>query len=542
MNKNLPPPRSNEIQPRAVEWGTLDLPYGGAAAPKPNDSENELRTTLLKYLRLALKHKLLLAVTCAVFLFGGLIDTLMTSKIYSGSTSIKIDRTVPRVINDQQSQNEEQYDDPQFYETQYELIKSRMLADRVATALNLAQTDFVESPQPGILHRLLGRASSDNLADDASAVTDRHEQAVGQIMAGLSIKPVLQSSIVQIRYACQSPIWAQQISIAVAEQYQKMLLDMRFSASTYARNFLDGRLQEVKLKLEASEKQLIAFAQKEGIVDADNKQPQIMTELQSIQNAYSSAVATRVTLEQTWRQTQVDGGAALPQVMSDSLIQAARGKLAQLRATYQDRLTVLKPGMPEMIALQTEISAAETDIRNQINLIKNSIKAQYDFAAANEKALGEKLDQIKAQALDLRGRSVDYTILSREVDTNRSLYDGLLQQFRQLGVVSEVATSNVSIVDRALLPSAPDSPSLRHNLLMALVLGLATATGVIFLIEILDDTFKTPEDLEEKLGISVLGVTPLFRGADKKMTAIAEVIGNPTSPLAEAYRSLRTAI
>ena len=272
-------------------------------------------------------------------------------------------------------------------------------------------------------------------------------------MGGLSVQPVLKSSIVQIRYASQDPAWAQRISIAVAEQYQKMLLDMRYSASSYARDFLDRQLQEVKLKLEASEKQLVAFAQKEGIVDADNKQPQIMTELAGIQNAYSSAVATRVTVEQTWRQTQVDGGAALPQVMSDGLIQAARGKLAQLRATYQDRLTVLKPGMPEMIALQTQINAAEVDIRNQINLIKNSVKSQYDVAVANEKALGEKFDQIKAQALDIRGRSVDYTILLREVDTNRSLYDGLLQQVRQLGVVSEVATSNVSIVDRAELPS-----------------------------------------------------------------------------------------
>ncbi len=116
-----------------------------------------------------------------------------------------------------------------------------------------------------------------------------------------------------------------------------MMLDMRFSASTYARNFLEERLQEVKLKLEASEKQLIEYAQKEGIVDADNKQPQISTELQAIQNAYSAAVATRITLEQSWQQAQADGGAALPQVMSDPIVQTARGKLAQLRANYQDR-------------------------------------------------------------------------------------------------------------------------------------------------------------------------------------------------------------
>ena len=494
MNKGLLPSRSNETPLQPVEGGALELPQGNAAAPRWNDSESDVRAAFLQYLGLALKHKALLAVTCALFLFGGVIVTLMTSKTYSSSTTIKIDRTAPRVINEQQPRNEDNYD-PQFYETQYQLIKSRMLADRVATALNLGQTDFVAVPQPGfmsdLLSKLLGRASSPKLADVAVAGENRQEQAVAQIMGGLSVKPILESSIVQIRYANRSPVWAQQISIAVAEQYEKMMLDMRFSAASYARNYLSDQLQEAKLKLEASEKQLIAYAQKEGIVDLDNKQPQITTELQAIQNAYSSAVANRVTLEQTWREAQVDGGAALPQVMSDSLIQAARGKLAQLRGTYQDRLTVLKPGMPEMIALQTQINATESDIKNQINLIKNSIKTQYDYAAANERALGEKLEQVKAQALDLRGRSVDYTIKSREVDTNRSLYDGLLQQFRQAGVLSEAATNNVSIVDRALLPSSPDSPSLRNNLLLALVLGLAAGACVIFVIEILDDTLKT---------------------------------------------------
>ena len=267
-----------------------------------------------------------------------------------------------------------------------------------------------------------------------------------------------------------------------------------------------------------------------------------MTELQGVQNAYSQAVTGRLLLEETYHQAQADGGASLPQVMSDGIIQGARAKLAQLRATYQDRLTVVKPDFPEMIALQTQINAAEKDIRAQITLIKNSIKSQYEAAAANEKALADKLAELKAHALDLRGRSVDYTILLREVDTNRTLYDGLLQQFRQLGVASDAESNNVSLLDRAELPSHPDSPSLSRNLVMSLVLGLLTAAGVVAFIEILDDTFKTPEDVEGNLGLSVLGITPLFRDPEGKKSALVEVAGDPTCPLAEAYRSLRTAI
>ena len=142
----------------------------------------------------------------------------------------------------------------------------------------------------------------------------------------------------------------------------------------------------------------------------------------------------------------------------------------------------------------------------------------------------------------MRQRSVDYTILKREVDTNRTLYDGLLQQYRQLGVASDAQSNNVSVVDRALLPGEPDSPSLVNNLMIAAALGLAAAAGCIGLIEVLDDTFKTPEDIEERLGLTVVGVIPVYKDPERKRSAIAEVMEDPTSPLAESYRSLRTAV
>ena len=142
----------------------------------------------------------------------------------------------------------------------------------------------------------------------------------------------------------------------------------------------------------------------------------------------------------------------------------------------------------------------------------------------------------------MRSRSVNYTILMREVDTNRSLYDGVLQQYRELGVASDAGMNNVSILDRAQLPGGPISPSLPTNLILSLALGLVAAAGAVWLIEVLDDTFKTSEDLEERLGIPTLGVIPLYRDPAKKKAAIVEILDDPSSPLAESYRSLRTAI
>jgi capsular exopolysaccharide synthesis family protein len=195
-----------------------------------------------------------------------------------------------------------------------------------------------------------------------------------------------------------------------------------------------------------------------------------------------------------------------------------------------------------MVALQHEISETEKDIRTQITRIKGSINDQYQAAAANEKALGDKIAQLKAEALDLRNRSVTYTILMRDLDTNRSLYDGVLQQYRELGVASDAQSNNVSLLDRAQLPGGPISPSLKKNLLLALALGIAAAAGAVWLIEALDDTFKSAEDLEEHLGLPVLGVIPLYRDPAKNKSAVSELMEDPTSPLAESYRSLRTAI
>ena len=412
MNLHLPKGSGEPPPPLTRGEGALEYTAFSKLPPQLENSQADLRTKLINYLVLAIKHKYLLTVIGGVFLFGGVIVTLRTPKIYSASTTIRIERSVPRVIRDQNVQSDAQIGDdfPQFYDTQYELIRSRQLADRVATALNLAQSDFLGVAQPSLLRMLIGRPAPAATGLDANAVRARRQRAVSQIMSGLSVQPVGQSSIVRITYAGLSPEWAQRISIAVAEQFEKLTLDMRFSITTYARNFLEERLQELKLKLETSERQLIEYAQKEGIVDVDNKQPQVLNEIQTVENAYAAAIIARQALEETWRQAQADGLGALPQVMSDPIVQAARTKLAQLRAAYQDRLPAVQSAHPAMRGLQAQISATDDDIRNQTKLIKASINDQYEAAAANEKALRDRLRQLKAAALDLRGRSIDYTI------------------------------------------------------------------------------------------------------------------------------------
>jgi capsular exopolysaccharide synthesis family protein len=536
MNIQRLPFRDGSYLPSASQARGVDQPYRGGGAPEFEPRGMDVRALILMVLGLVIKYRLLIAACCAGALLGGFIVTHLMPRVYSATTTIKIDRSSPTLLK---GQRDESSWDPQFLQTEFELIKSRSMAERVAANLNLGQTDFVPYAQPSLWGRLTG-ARGNPAELDAAAIQQRQRQAVGQIMGGLALRQAPMSSIVRISYSGPNPAWAQRISIAVAEHYERSTVDRRFRSSEQTRAFLDERLREIKIKLQESEKQLIDYAQIHGIVSVDEKQPAAAAALAAVQEAVAKATLDRVAKEQVWLLAQSGNVMALPQIMGDKLIQAARDRIGTLQATYQEKLTVLRPAFPEMVALRAQIQEAEKQVRTQVELIREATRREYEAARAQEAALLARLDDVKAELLDLRGRSVDYMMLLREVDTARSLYEGLLQQLRELSVTGEMQASNVSIIDRALLPGGPSSPSLRKNLLISLALGLFAAAGVIGLREVLDDTFKSPEEIEEGTGLATLGLVP--RGERKDGDLIAEIASDMTSPLAEAYRSLRTAL
>lgn len=220
-------------------------------SPESGGEVSPLRAMLFNYLSLALKHRKLIAAFAGAAVLAGLVVTIITPRVYSASTVVKIDRAALKVINSQIAQADGS-GDPQFYQTQYELIRSRSLAERVATTLNLAQSNFLEGGQGSLWSQ-----SGDILTDaerDPEVIKQRQRQAVSLIMENLVVQPVTLSSLVRIRFSSRSPQWAQRISVAVAENYERSTLDRRFGASQHARNFLDERLQQLKIKLQDSEK------------------------------------------------------------------------------------------------------------------------------------------------------------------------------------------------------------------------------------------------------------------------------------------------
>src|SRR5262245_59175454 len=515
-----------------------------------DESGSNFRQSFFKYLGLALKYRWLILTFCGLALAIGFIVTFTTTPIYHATVTIQIDLQAQQVVKLEGGPNREFVDNLRFYQTQYDLLRSRSLAEKVAADLNLAATpDFLNPPSTSAWEKL--RSMIFSLANTATPVTEdkgnfaqRKDVTASMVQSGLSVIPVPNSSLVRISFDSPSPVWAQRIANGVAESYASSNLERRYGATAYARNFLKERLDELKLKLEESEKAVVAYADEKELIETstntikgkDSKESLADSDLGALNSALQKVVTERLQAQELWEQANDSDGIHVPQILSDKSISTLRDHRATLMIEYQNKLSTFKPAYPDMQKLKAQIDQIGQEIKSAADVIKKSLKARYESALQTEVLLKKKMDETKRGVLDTRNKEIQFNILKREADTNRTLYEGLLQQYKDAGIAGAVDTNNVTVIDRAQLPGGPFKPSLRKNLLMALTLGLVAAGALSALFEIIDDTFKSPEEIEEKLGLAVLGVIPFADG-----DVLAQISGS-SSVLAEAFRSFRTAL
>ena len=495
-----------------------------------------------------------------ILLFTGIVvaavvtATYLKTPIYRASLSLQIDRESVRVFDSKQGavDTETFSSDYLYYQTQYELLKSRSLALRLVNQLGLANRP-AEVPLPPhslvaqVKEWLAGWLPKTSAADAAKpeppSETARVDAVVSGFLGGLTVDPVNNSRLVKLYYDSPDPKLAANILNTLATSYINLNLERRFDASTYARNFLQERLQQVKAKLEESERELIRFSGREQIINVDDTQNIVVQNLTAANAALGEAEKRRINTEALYRQMLGTRGQGLSQMLDSKIIQDLKQTKVKLEGQYQENLSIYKPAYPAMVQLRSQIGQMDALIAQEIGNIRAAITANYEAAKAEETLLRANLDQLKQQVLSLQNRSIQFNILRREVDTNRQLYEGLLQRFKEVGLAAGIGANNISIVDEAKAPTSPNTPNLRKNAWMALILGLLGGIGLAFLFEHLDDTYRRPEELEKRLGLAVLGVIPMTRQERGDNRPIA-LVGHedPRSAFAEAYRSVRTAL
>ena len=509
-----------------------------------DERRDEDEIDLLAYWHILVKRRWLVLSILAGVVALALLKTLMATPIYRATSVLQLEKQGTQVVQVEGIQPDGYGWDPDFLQTQYELIKSRSLAERVANELNLDQAALDQLSEPGWFGRMLAllrpqskaETEKKNVATAANAA-DELRSAAGIVSGGLSVEPVRNSRLVRINFDSSSPEFSARVANAVAEGFIAAGMERRFGASSYAKTYLEDQLKLTKAKLEQSERQLVAFAQKENIVNTGEAGQSLATQnLTQLNAALANAQDQRIRAEARWR--QASSGAMPADMIGNSNIRVLRQQQAQLQGTYQQKLQTFKPDYPEMQQLKGQIDELQRQIGQETGSVRASVKAEYDAAASQEQMLKGQIASLRDQALDVDGRSIQYNILKREVDTNRQLYDGLLQRYKEVGVAGDVRSNNISIIDRAEVPTWRFKPSLTRNLALGLLLGGMLGVLAAFLLEFLDDTIKTPDDVEQKLKLAVLGIIPKLGPKEN----IASVAGDPRSSFSEAYRSVRTAL
>ena len=499
---------------------------------------------LLAYWRILVKRRRLIASVLAVLVALSLLMTLMTQPLYRASALMQVEKEGPPIVATQGAMAAYSYGgwDPEFLNTQYELLKSRALAERVANELNLSAETLAGLNDPGWTGRVMALLRPASKPSVAAAAQPRRpqellQQATGVIRGGLAVAPLKESRLVTLSFDSPDPNFSARVVNAIAEGFIASTLERRMGTTSYAKTYLEDQLAQTKAKLEDSERKLVEFAQKEGLVSTGEKGASLASQnLTDLNGALAEAQNQRIRAEARWR--QASGGGAMPSdMLGASGIGGLQAQLGALQTQYQQKLQTFKPDYPEMQQLKGQLDEVQRQIAAEKGAIRASVKAEYDAAARQEGMLKGQIAALRGQALDVDSRSIGYNILRREADTNRQLYDSLLQRFKEVGAAGDVRSNNITIIDRAQ-GGYRFKPNLLKNLVMGLFAGLLLGVLLAFVLEFLDDSLKTAEDIEQKLRLAVLGIIPKLGAKESVATASAD----PRSSFSESYGSVRTAL
>ena len=528
------------------------------------DDDDASALTLSDLLGMVLKHKwtLLLVVLVSTGFAG--VNTFLLQPTYRATTVLQIERAPARIVEFNRGGadlDQGSVDEYVGLRTQYELLRSRSLAERVIDELQLDRSrPAAAGPKAGAAaasaagttyfpgHAYVDRILSGYRKLSTPSVSDPEvlgrEAVVGAFLGALAVDPVQNSRLVRVSVDNVDPALAAKIANTTAQVFVSLGQERRIESSSYAKTFLEDQIKQMKTKLEEAERRLNLYAQQKEILTLDDKTggSAINQTYIDYATAVSKAEQERIKYEALYNEVRNNPERATLSI-ENKTVQTYKEHKAKLELEYQQNLRIYKPDFPKMQQLQAQIAEVDTQIKSEMATLGGVIKAQYDTARAQESLLREKLANTRKQVLVTQDNSIDLNLLKREVDTNRQLYDNLLERLKQVNISSNLTTNNLSIVDAAAVPLFPYKPNLQSNLLAGLGIGLFLGLCLVFLLEYLDDSIRFPDMVERVLGVPLMGVVPV---GDKKRSdagSIAfEVHTDPRSSMAEAYRSVRTAL
>lgn len=533
------------------------------ALPIRHDDEDDDEIDLLQLWHTLWRRKWSILSLVVVVVMLTTLVVLSITPIYRAASTLLIEQKAAKVVSIEQVYGLEGTGN-EYLQTQFELLRSRSLAERVVRELDLAthpEFDPRQQPEPfiqldprALLERFdFAKAIPLTLPQDleeAPAATEEQlfDSVTRAFMERINVEPQGKTQMVRIEVEMADARMAARAANALAKGFIESQLEARMDMSMTATNWMNSRLGELRDKLKSAEDRLQAYREQENLVDVQGVATVTANELSLTGDRMIDARRQRAEAESQYRQVQSmrSGGweklATVPAVLGHPLIQQFKAEEARARAKVEELSKRYGPRHPSMESARTELKAATASLRGQVEQIVAGIERNYQLAVANENSLRASFDANKAQIQTISRKEFRLRELQREVETNRTLYDTFMNRLKETAATSDLESANARVVDEATLPVEPVKP--RKSLIVGIagLLALFVGIGLALLVESLENTFKSTEDVETKLNLPVLGILPLVKGRPDGSRLAHLFHANSDKAFAESVRTVRTSL
>ncbi len=543
-----------ELQP------SFPLEFNRNAAPGAYPGAATQDSLLREYVRVLIKSKWV--VIASVLLVVGVvaISTLRSTPIYEAVGSIAINKMDPVTFNLKDSSGGVDYYDPTDLDTEVRILKSDLLALQVIRQLNLDRRSEAGSkskpPSSGL------ELTTDVLQPDSAKTS----AALAAFKGSLQVALVPNTRIIEIRYRSPDKNIAARAVNMLANTYVEQNFKTRFESTMQASDWLSKQLVDLQIKVETSQEKLVQYQKEHEILGIDEKQNITTAKLDELNRELTAAESLRMEKESVYHLVQTGDsdsivaaanvdGAARGSSANSALLEKLREQQADVKIQVAQLSTQFGPSYPKLAQLNSQLKEVDAQIQTEMRKVAARLRGDYLAAVQRESMLRTALEQQKQEANKLNESAIEYSLLKRDVDANRTLSEGLLEKLKEAGVTAGLRSNNFRIVDVARIPTAPSGPNLLRNLAFALALGLSTGIGLAFLLDSMDNTVRTPEQAQTISALPSLGMIPLGSrstrqiGSGQKLTLASskeavELVtqSRPRSQMAESYRALRTSL
>jgi len=515
-------------------------------------------STLREYMRVLIKRKyLVIAVVVGIFLAVA-IASLRQTPIYEAVGRIAINKADSNSITFKDSGPMMDYYDPSDLDTEVRILQSDIMALQVIRQLNLNKR-----PEFG------GHSDQKqaNLVADPLQTDSNHASALlGGFHGNLHVTLIPNTRIIEIHFTSTDPQLAANAVNTLMETYKDENYKTKFESTMQASEWLSKQLVDLQMKVETSQEKLVRYQKEHEILGTDEKQNIITEKLDELNKEMTMAESDRMQKEAVYRQTQSnDPDAVAAAIIADTtgsasgvtsgLLDKLREQQVGLRIQVAELSTQFGPSYPKIAQINNQLKEIDRQLQTETNKAVDHLKGQYLAALQRENMLRGSFEKQKQEANKLNESAIEYSILKRDLDSNRTLYEGLLEKMKEASVTAGLRSNSFRIIDAARVPTSPSEPNIPRNLSFALMLGVISGVGLAFLLENMDNSVRTPEQAQSVSGLPSLGMIPLGSksgnhgpaGKRLALTGSKEVVETvtqirPQSQMAESYRALRTSL